>query len=242
MLGYDHESTGINVREDRAVTTALVDIHPRQRPVVTTWLVNPGVPIPDEATNVHSITTEKAQAEGTDPGQMLYEVAGRLALALNRGIPVVGANLSYDLSLLHHECLRHGIPTLADRLGGPGRVAPIIDVQVIDKYAEPYRKGGRKLVDLCATYGVTHTGAHDAAADALAACRLWPRIMGRFPRKFGQSMTLNILHQSQVQWRRDQMNGLRAYFDKKNTPHDGCCGGWPVHDTCCRPGPEAVSA
>jgi DNA polymerase-3 subunit epsilon len=132
--------------------------------------------------------------------------------------------------MLEAENHRHGIDTLTSRLG-PGQIQPIIDVLVLDKFADPYRKGGRKLDQLCATYGVRHTGAHDAAGDALAACRLWPRIMAKHSRKF-PGHTLGSLHQSQVGWRRAQMDSLRAYFDKKGTEHDGCCGEWPLHRAC----------
>ncbi len=31
------------------------------------------------------------------------------------------------------------------------------------------------------------------------------------------------------------MDGLRAYFDRNGTEHDGCCGSWPLHGDCCAP-------
>jgi DNA polymerase-3 subunit epsilon len=231
MLGFDLETSGVDVWNDRIVQAALVRIDAGKRPQTATWLVNPGIPIPDEAAAVHGITTERAQAEGGDPGQMLFELVGQLALAMGRGRPVVGMNLSYDLSLLEAECARHGVDGLVARLGHPSKVAPVVDVLVLDKFADRYRKGGRKLEDLCRVYGVRHTGAHDAAGDALASCRLWPRIMAKHAGKF-RSHTIHSLHQSQVGWKREQMDGLRAYFDKNGTEHDGCCGEWPLHRAC----------
>lgn len=226
-LGFDLETTGINTAEDRIVQSALVEVAPAARPKIITWLANPGIDIPAEATAVHGITSEHAATHGQDPAQVLFELTGRLALWLGHGKPVVGMNLAFDLTMLEAENRRHGIDTLASRLGGVGKIQPIIDVLVLDKYAHPYRKGGRKLVDLCREYGVIHTGAHDAAGDALAACRLWPRIMAKHATKF-RGHTLGSLHQSQVGWRKDQMDGLRAYFDKNGTSHDGCDGSWPL--------------
>lgn len=240
MLGFDLESTGVDVWTDRIVQSALVRIDPGHRPTTNTWLVNPGIPIPDGAAEVHGITTERAIAEGTDPAQMLFEVAGQLALAMHRGIPIVGMNLSFDLTMFEAECYRHGVEGLAVRRGHISKIGPIVDVLVLDKQADKFRKGGRKLTDLCATYGVRHTGAHDAAADALATCRLWPRIMAKHARKLS-APTIQALHQSQIGWRREQMDGLRAYFDKQGTEHDGCCAEWPVHQTCARTS-AAVSA
>lgn len=238
VLGFDLETTGVDIWTDRIVQAALVRIDAGTRPQTRTWLVDPGIEIPDEAAAVHGITTERARAEGRDPGQMLFELVGQLALAMGHGRPVVGMNLSYDLSLLEAECARHNataspdmqVPGLVARLGH-GKVSPIVDVLVLDKYADPYRKGGRKLEQMCAHYGVRHTGAHDAAGDALAACRLWPRIMAKHSRKFG-GQTLGGLHQSQVGWRKAQADSLRAYFDKQGTEHDGVCGEWPLHRAC----------
>jgi len=225
MLGFDTESTGIDVWTDRIVTASLVDIRPARRPASTTWLVNPGVEIPAEATAVHGITTEHAREHGRDPGPALFEVTASLALTMGKGIPVVGANLAYDLTLLEVENERHGNPTLRQRLH-PKRIGPCVDVMVLDRYVDKYRKGGRKLSDLVTHYGVILAGAHTADADALAACRLFPRILAK-SREL-QGYPLGALHQLQIKARAEQMDGLRKYFDKNGTPHDGCNGGWPL--------------
>lgn len=226
-LGFDTETTGVDAINDRIVTTCLVDVRPNTRPVLHRYVVDPGIDIPEQAAAVHGYTRDRAIAEATHtPEQMLFEVTGLIAQALGHGIPVVAMNAAYDFTILEAENLRHQVDTLVSRLG-IGRLQPIIDPFVLDKYADRYRKGGRKLTDLCATYGVRHTGAHDSAGDALAACRMWPKILAKHAGKFrGQS--LPALHQSQVGWRREQMDGLRAYFDKNGTEHDGCDPGWPL--------------
>ena len=80
---------------------------------------------------------------------------------------------------------------------------------------------------------VEHTGAHDASGDALAAARLWPRIMAKHARKF-PGHSLGSLHQAQIGWRKAQADSLRAYFDRNGTEHDGVCGEWPLHSQCLR--------
>lgn len=226
-LGYDVESTGVDVYEDRIVTVALVDVRPTQRPVIRRYVVDPGIDIPDGAAAVHGYTRDRAIAEATHTvDQMLFEVTGQIALSLGHGIPVVAMNAAYDFTILEAENLRHGVEGLVARLGHGG-IQPVIDPFVMDKHADKFRKGGRKLTDLCGTYDVRHTGAHDSAGDALAACRMWPKIIAKHPAMFrGQS--LPGLHQAQVGWRREQMDGLRAYFDRKGTVHDGCDPGWPL--------------
>lgn len=231
MLAFDTETSGVDTLTDRIVTAALVRIDPGHRPVVTKFVCDPGIDIPAEATAVHGYTRARAASEATHtPEQLLFEVAGALALAMGRGVPVVGFNVSYDLTLFEAECHRHGVDSLTARLGS-GRLQPVVDVHVLDKHADPYRKGGRKLEQVCGHYGVRHTGAHDSAGDALAAARLWPRVMAAKQRGravFGSSLTLGQLHQLQVKARREQMDSLRAYFDRRGTEHDGCDGGWPL--------------
>jgi DNA polymerase-3 subunit epsilon len=228
-LAFDLETSGVSPLEDRIVTAALVEVRPGHRPTTTRYVVDPGVEIPAEATEIHGYTQQRAMSEATHSiDQALFEIAGRIALWLGKGRPLVVMNGSFDLTMLEAECHRHDVDGLVARLDSPSKVAPVIDVLVLDKYADAYRKGGRRLEQLCATYGVRHVGAHDAAGDALAAARLWPRIIAQHPAKF-RGQTLGGLHTAQIGWRRDQCNSLRAYFDRKGTAHDGVDPGWPFH-------------
>lgn len=235
-LGLDTETTGVT-GEDRIVTAALVQIRPGHRPTTTTYVVDPGTPIPAEATAVHGYTRERAAAEATHTvEQMLFEVTGRIAYALGRGIPVVAFNAAFDLSMLETENDRHGVDSLISRLGR-GKLQPVVDPMVLANKAEPYRKktctcgcgADKTLVGWCAHYGVRHVGAHDAAGDALAACRLWPRILERHAKTHFRGFAMPGLHQAQVGWRKEQADGLRAYFDRNGIEHDGVDGSWPLY-------------
>ena len=65
-MGFDTETTGVRALKDRLVTAALVlriDGASYRSGVsapdqVATWLTDPGVEIPEQATAVHGITTE----------------------------------------------------------------------------------------------------------------------------------------------------------------------------------------
>lgn len=214
MLALDFEATGVNPHEDRMVTAALVCIEPDQRPRIDSYVVDPGIEIPEGATEVHGYTRDRAIAEATHTvDQALFEIVGRVALWLEHGKPLVVMNAPYDITLLEAECRRHDVEGLLARRGHAGKIAPIIDPLVLDKAADKYRKGGRRLEQLCEAYGVRHTGAHDASADALACCRLWPRIIASKPEMF-RGFTLNALHQAQITWRREQQTSLAAYFNR----------------------------
>lgn len=244
-LGFDIESTGVDVYTDRIVTVSLVEVTPGRRPDLDTWIVSPAIPIPDEAAQIHGYTTERAQAEQTHTiGEALLQITDRIATWLTAGWPLVAFNAAYDLTLLEVENHRHGIPTLANRLGGHTRVAPVIDPMVLANAAEPFRKKAcacgcgavdKTLGGWCTHYKVVATGAHGSSGDALAACRLWPKVMveNRGENTRGgttfKGFLLPGLHAAQQGWRKKQTDSLRAYFDRQGIDHDGIDGGWPFH-------------
>lgn len=241
QVGFDLETTGVSVWEDRIVTAALIRFDGvRPTPQTKTYLADPGIDIPAEATAVHGVTTEHAQENGQAPAVVIDDIVTRLHYAMTNQIPVVIANASFDLTMLEVEARRHGIISLAQRMGGSRKIGPVIDPMVLEKYADPYRKvkGGclcgcgaenKTLTGLTTHYGIKLDAAHTADADALAACLLWPVILHRHKHKFpGQS--IGALHTSQIGWSAEQRNSLRAYFDKVGTEHDGVPLGWPLLD------------
>lgn len=233
FVAFDTETTGVDTAHDRIVTASWVRINPGQRPTFFNSMIAVDVDIPTEAQAVHGISTQYAREHGERANLVLEGLAADLAIAMNRGFPVVGFNVSFDLSLLENELARNNIPTLHERLGG--RVRPVVDSFVIDKHTDPYRKGSRKLGAVCAHHAVLHGGEHDAAADALAAARLAVAIVRGNVETAG--MGLAELHDAQVGWRREQCESLAAYFAKQGKPADvDPC--WPV----CRGHAESAVA
>ena len=56
---FDLETTGVNVVSDRIVEIAILKLLPNGNREGKTWLVNPGMPIPKGASDVHGITDDK---------------------------------------------------------------------------------------------------------------------------------------------------------------------------------------
>lgn len=237
LCALDTESTGVDIREARIVTGYVATVLGRAdgRAIVpgAHVLINPGVPIPPGATEVHGITDEMAQAKGWPPREGVDSLAEAVARSLLARIPVVGANLAYDLGLLRHECIRNDLPTVAERLGlaRDAMVGPIIDAHVLDKFVDPYRKGSRKLDATAAHYGITLDNAHTADADAMAAVRVAVAIAERNPEI--ADMDLPQLHRGQKAWRADQMAGLQRYFREKKGQLDAWCD--PCFPFCVDP-------
>ncbi|MEU7555743.1 exonuclease domain-containing protein [Streptomyces sp. NPDC044571] len=225
MVAFDLETTGTDIESDRIVTAAVVAVEPdggiaRQR----TWLLDPGVPIPAQASAIHGISTDQARAQGRPAAPAIEEITGILAGVLRSGTPLVVMNARYDLSLLDRECRRHAVVPLVERVGGGP--AAVIDPLVLDKHADRYRKGRRTLQALCEHYGVTLDDAHDAAADALAAARA-ARRMGVEHAAVG-SVALADLHELQVRAAAEQAASLQSYLRRTSDPEAIVERAWPV--------------
>ena len=221
---FDLESTGVSVWDDRIVSFCIGRVGGGQGTATRTGIVNPGIPIPPGATAIHRITDAIAE-QGQLARDAVEHIAGEVAAAMLDLIPIVGWNVAYDLTMLRAECERYGLPTVQDRIGRPDSY--VLDGFVIDKHADPYRRGKRTLSSAAAHYGVdlSEIDAHGAEADAIAAARVTWKVL----RRHGlDRVALPDLHDWQTAWAREQADSLRAYFDKKGTQHDGVDGSWPV--------------
>lgn len=153
MVGFDTETTGVDVFNDRIVTASVVYAKPGERPRPIEWIIDPGMDIPAEAAAVHGWTNEQVLevvggqgvAVRRTPGSSmrmtrdaaLGEIAGHLGMAMGQEVPVVAANAAYDFSLLEAELARNGVDTLASR---PAGVRGVVDPMVLDKQYDTYRK------------------------------------------------------------------------------------------------------
>jgi DNA polymerase-3 subunit epsilon len=211
MCAFDLESTGVDPETARIVTACVVQVGGGQPPQPATWVADPGVEIPEEAAKIHGYSTERARAEGRPIVEVVEEITAALGQVLAYGIPIVAMNARYDLTVLDRECRRHGVETLLDRYIDDV-IWPVIDPFVIDKAVDRYRRGKRTLTALCEHYQVKLDGAHDSAADAIAAARVAWRLGATRPEL--AAMDIEALHHAQIEWARVQAEGLREYFAK----------------------------
>lgn len=242
MVAFDVETTGVDTEEARIVSAAAARVGGGERTEWRTWLVNPGVPIPLEAAEVHGITDEVA-AGGMEPAVAVEELLE--ALSGRAGGALVAFNARFDLTVLDREARRYGLSPLSERV----EPLHVVDPLLIDKWLDRYRKGSRKLDAMCAHYGASLDGAHDAAADAIAAARVAWAIgaKGRVIRRVrsGQEQhelqqleelwelvrhDVAALHFEQIGWAYEQAVGLAAYFREKGEHEsaDGVQTDWPV--------------
>ncbi|MFA5943569.1 MAG: 3'-5' exonuclease [Candidatus Thermoplasmatota archaeon] len=151
-VAVDVESTGMNPRKDRivAIAIALLDADLNVENTLMQRF-EPGILIPAEAVARHGITNEAVKGLG-----MFKDVAQRVrALLLKR--PVVGYNVNFDLSIIHHELQRAGLAGFPPNL-------PVVDPFRIFCNEHP-----RTLTAALQSYcGKPHPRAHDPLEDVLA--------------------------------------------------------------------------
>lgn len=156
-VAFDLETTGVHVVNDRIVTAAVVggNRYPFH------LLLNPGIPISEEAVSVHGITNAHAAEHGVDYAEGLLSIGDALTCAWDSGATVVGHNiLGFDLPMLRMQ-ERKILGKSRTRFGA------VIDTYVEYKKAFPDRS--HKLVNACTHLGVVLDNAHDAASDAQAS-------------------------------------------------------------------------
>lgn len=240
---FDTETTGVDVETDRIVSAALVILEADGTLIGShTWLLNPGVPIPDEATAVHGITTERAQTEGQDAAAGTLDIAAAV-VAVVETCPLVVFNAPFDLTLLDREFRRHhgqgfeagGLETEGELVDRYVPIRPVIDPLVIDKHLDKYRKGKRTLTAMAELYGIPlGDDAHGAEADATAAGRIAQALIGRTG-----APGPGALHDAQIRWAAEQADSFRDYRRSRGEDWESIDGTWPVRPL---PNPPAVLA
>jgi DNA polymerase-3 subunit epsilon len=161
----DLETTGINLATDRIVEIAIVKILPDNKRVVKRKLINPQVPIPKAASDVHGITDEMVK-----DAQTFRQAAHELNQILD-GCDIAGYNSNrFDIPLLIEEFLRADV-----EFEMKGR--RLLDVQNI------FHKMEQRTLSAAYKFYCNKNleGAHSAEVDALATSEILDAQLGRYP-------------------------------------------------------------
>lgn len=228
LLGFDLETTGVDPFTALPVSYSFVFSHINEDGVRIYddddyHVVDPGIPIPADAAAIHGITDEilislKPLGGVIELDKAIYWIGLRLLWAAKKGIPIVGMNIAYDLTI---------IATQLRLLDGPGLFLPnVLDIYVIDKFIDKYRKGSRKLSALCKHYGISTKKLHNASSDALATIMILETMLDRYP---SLKMPIDQLFALQKKWRHQQQLELSKYFvNQGNNPIARGLWEWPI--------------
>ncbi len=152
----DLETTGLSTGSDRIVELTVLKVYPEGTEELKSKRINPGIPIPQQATEVHGITDEDVRDEPS------FRQFAQSLQDFMEGCDIGGFNVKkFDLPLLEAEFKRAGL-----KFSREGR--RIIDALVIFHKNEPR--------DLPAAYrkycGKELEEAHTSLADVRAAAEI----------------------------------------------------------------------
>jgi DNA polymerase-3 subunit epsilon len=225
-VGFDLETTGVSSFRDVPVSYGFVE-HVRESTGSSTRVeggyVNPGVAIPAGASAIHGITNDMV-VDSTPLGEAVEVVAERLSSIWKSGGVVVGMNVGYDLTMVDSLCRRLDVATLEER----SEIGPVMDILVLDRHFDKWRKGSRKLNDLCLHYGVTLKSAHSAAEDAEASLVVFEAMLASFPEI--EKIPVGEINATLRSWYQEWLSSFSLYLEKKgDAPIEAGRYEWPIH-------------
>jgi len=164
IVFFDLETTGLDVATARIVEIALVKVYPDNTSDTFLTRVNPGIPIPAEATNIHGINNFDVMDK-----PRFNQIAKDIHLILEDS-DLAGYNLlKFDLPLLVNELKRAGINYSTE------------NVRIVDIFSI-YKAMERR--DLTAAYrfycNKELVGAHSALKDAQATLEIFGQQLTRY--------------------------------------------------------------
>lgn len=169
LAGFDIESTGISIENDRIVELCVIKIHLNGEEESKVWLINPEMPIPVGATEVHNISDDDVVDKPT-----FKEVFPEIARFI-KGCDLLTYNGNrFDIPLLKNEFARVGLEF-------PFNGTLYIDALIIYRKLNPNnlsavfeRLTGNKLEN-----------AHSAEADVSATITILEKLINKHSNEIG---------------------------------------------------------
>jgi len=158
LVFFDVESTGLNVIKDRILQIALIKYRAKGGdPEEMTMLINPGIPIPEDASKIHGITHEDVKNKPT-----FMQVADRI-------YDFIG-----DSDLAGYNSNRFDVPMLMEEFARAGFEFEIDNRRTLDMQKIFYKMEPRTLAAALRFYQNKELkGAHDALADVKATVEVF---------------------------------------------------------------------
>lgn len=156
LVFFDTETTGVDSANDRIIEISLLKLFPDGKEEIKTFRINPGIPIPAEATAVHGIKDEDVKDKPS-----FAQLAPTL-LEILKDSDLCGYNLlKFDFPLLRMEFSRNNI-----------EFNPI-GINLIDPFSIFKKNEPRDLTAALKFYCKEDlTNAHSAEADIIATKKI----------------------------------------------------------------------
>ena len=220
-LVWDVETTGIDALNDRIIQLVVATADADGNILgCWEWFINPDVPVPDEAAEVHGFTNAFLSEKGRFATGVFDEAID--VFREHHRLVQVAYNMNFDLTFLDAEFKRWGITGTF----GSGMVsrARLYDPYVTDRANDKYRKGKRKLLNLADYYGISYN--EDELHNALADVTLTAKVAVAVRNKYGLPT-----NQQQADWHRSWAENFRDYLRRNGKTEEevaGVSGDWPL--------------
>lgn len=165
LVFFDLETTGVNIVTDRIVEISLVKVFPNGKEETKTRRINPGMPIPPEATAIHGITDEDVKDCPT------FKAVAKSLASLIEGCDLAGFNSNrFDIPLLAEEFIRAGVDIDFSK-------RKFVDVQTI------FHKMEQRTLSAAYKFYCDKSleNAHTAEADTMATYEVLKAQLDRYP-------------------------------------------------------------
>jgi DNA polymerase-3 subunit epsilon len=151
-VSIDTETTGRDAAQDRVIEVGCVLFVGGRVSARHGWLINPGCPIPEDATRVHGIKNEDVADKPA-----FSEVAAAIVEVLSGHLPLA-YNAEFDRAFLRHEYAR-----LDERFDAPALRDETIWLDPLDWARELHKEHkSRALGEVCERLGISLENAHRA--------------------------------------------------------------------------------
>lgn len=148
---FDTETTGVDVSNDRIITCFMRARDGDEIVFEKNWVIDPGVEVPKEASDVHGMSTEWVRENGRkDVLVAINEIAEKLEFYSNIGFVIAAYNGAFDLAILDSEVKR------ADNGRGLNFSNPArhLDPAIFSRKFDKYKKGGHQLITVAKRNGI----------------------------------------------------------------------------------------
>ena len=164
FIAFDTETTGLDPVSGRIVEIGAVKFDRRGIVARYNVLINPEMPMPEEAGKVNGITDEMLKDK-----PLIADVFPDFFDFIGTGV-LVAHNAPFDINYVNAELKRAGKTPLTNK---------VVDTRIFAKEVFP-GLSSYALQDLAVQFGITALEAHRAEDDARVCMELFEQILSRF--------------------------------------------------------------
>lgn len=204
IVAMDTETTGVDYERDEIVTVSFVEVGDDEKFKIKEWLLKSSVESSPEAYGKHLVDRKDQLENGLEYDKTIVEICREIVEDVDY---LITANGAFDLTMLQSSFNRTNGEDYFDL-----STVKMIDVMVLDKYLDKYRRGNRKLTDLAKHYDINFEGIpHNSTFDSILTYAIYMRLSETMKQEGHSIDELPRICETQYH---EQRKSLAEYFDR----------------------------